>query len=229
MINYVIIDDETIAHDIIKGYCEMLPNFYLGKHCYDAIDALDYLSNHKVDVVFLDLNMPKLKGFEFLKILSHPPHVIVTTAYKEFAIEGYALNVVDYLLKPFSFERFIQAIHKLPPLSKTRDTNVIKSNQDTLFLKSNRKVHQVKLIDVLWVEATGNYLKVMTINDMILVREKLSDLLQKLPRPMFIQVHKSFIVAKSHIAVIEGNRISIGKSHIPVGKTYKINLRSMLS
>ena len=104
MIKYLIIDDEHIAHDIIKGYCDMLPNMQLMSHCYDAIEAIEFLRKNKVDLIFLDLNMPKLKGFEFLKTLSSPPKVIVTTAYSEFALEGYELNITDYLLKPFSFE-----------------------------------------------------------------------------------------------------------------------------
>ena len=112
MIRYLIIDDEHIAHDIIKGYCDMLPNMELQKNCYDALEALQYLNEHEVDVIFLDLNMPKLKGFEFLKTLPSPPKIIVTTAYSEFALEGYELNVVDYLLKPFSFERFLKAVNK---------------------------------------------------------------------------------------------------------------------
>ena len=112
MIKYLIIDDEYIAHDIIKGYCDLLPNMQLMKNCYDALEAIEYLNSNNVDLIFLDLNMPKLKGFEFLKTLSSPPKVIVTTAYKEFALEGYELNISDYLLKPFGFERFLKAINK---------------------------------------------------------------------------------------------------------------------
>ncbi|MGK0413566.1 MAG: two-component SAPR family response regulator, partial [Polaribacter sp.] len=104
---YLIIDDEHIAHKIIMEYCEMLPHMQLQKNCYSALEALEYMNTHQVDLIFLDLNMPKLKGFEFLKTLSSPPKVIVTTAYSEFALKGYELNVVDYLLKPFSFERFL--------------------------------------------------------------------------------------------------------------------------
>jgi len=106
---YLIIDDEPIAHDIIKGYCDLLPNMKLMKHCYDAIQALAYLREHQVDLIFLDLNMPKLKGFDFLRTLQKAPKIVVTTAYKEHALEGYELDIVDYLLKPFSFERFFKS------------------------------------------------------------------------------------------------------------------------
>ncbi|WP_431134714.1 LytR/AlgR family response regulator transcription factor [Psychroserpens mesophilus] len=125
MITYIIIDDEHIAHDIIRGHCDMLPNLEFKADCYDAIEAIDYLSKHDIDLIFLDLNMPKLKGFQFLKTLSSPPKVIVTTAYSEFAIEGYELNVVDYLLKPFSFEHFLTAINKVT----SSDTNPVKIRQ----------------------------------------------------------------------------------------------------
>ncbi len=112
MIKYLIIDDEYIAHDIIKGYCDLLPNLKLMKNCYDALEAFEYLQEQEVDLIFLDLNMPKLKGFDFLKTLKAPPKVIVTTAYKEYALEGYELNISDYLLKPFGFERFLKAVNK---------------------------------------------------------------------------------------------------------------------
>ena len=112
MITYLIIDDEYIAHDIIKGYCDLLPNMQLMRSCYDGLEAFEYLNKNEVDLIFLDLNMPKLKGFDFLKTLKNPPKVIVTTAYQEYALEGYELNVSDYLLKPFGFDRFLKAINK---------------------------------------------------------------------------------------------------------------------
>ena len=112
-INYIIVDDEHIAHSIIERYCDMLPNMHLLKNCYDAIEALEFLNiSPQVDLIFLDLNMPKLKGFQFLRTLQNPPKVIVTTAYTEYALEGYELDIVDYLLKPFSFERLLKAVNK---------------------------------------------------------------------------------------------------------------------
>src|SRR5690606_27933235 len=142
-INYIIVDDEPIAHDIIKKYCELLPGMQLMKDCYDAIEAIEYLRSNSADLIFLDLNMPKLHGFEFLKTLPKQPDVIVTTAYKEFALEGYELNIVDYLLKPFSFERFLKAINKLSSdTSKTIANNqkeVSKEREGSVFLRSNNK------------------------------------------------------------------------------------------
>ncbi|MBR9845520.1 MAG: response regulator transcription factor [Algicola sp.] len=231
MITYIIIDDEHIAHDIIKGYCDMLPNLEFKANCYDAIEAIDYLSKHDIDLIFLDLNMPKLKGFQFLKTLSSPPKVIVTTAYSEFAIEGYELNVVDYLLKPFSFERFLSAINKVTSSDTSTIRNeskeVAKSEAQHIFLKQNNSHIQVDIDSILFIEASGNYTKVVTSNTTISIREKISDTIELFSDNDFIQVHKSFAVAKKHIDRVEGNRIYIGDHVVPIGKLYKKNINQL--
>jgi len=232
MIKYIIIDDEHIAHDIIKGYGDLLPNMQLMAHCYDAIEALDYLSKNKVDLLFLDLNMPKLKGFDFLKTLTAPPKVIVTTAYSEFALEGYELNVVDYLLKPFSFERFLKAVNKVIGTSNLKQLQVSSEENNTatgqIFLRQNKSYVQVALDSILYIEASGNYTKVVTTGDTITVREKISDMVASLPVIDFMQVHKSFAVAVKHIKSIEGNLIHIGEDTVPIGKFYKANVNGLL-
>lgn len=231
MTKYLIIDDELIAHDIIKGYCDMLPEMELQKNCYDAIEALGYLSENQVDLIFLDLNMPKLKGFAFLKTLTNPPKVIVTTAYKEHALEGYELNIVDYLLKPFSFERFLKAVHKA---GKNQDKNEVRSiikvenTVETIFLHSNKKYIQVEIKEILFLESAGNYVKVVTTKETITVRDKISDLMTKLPDGSLVKVHKSFAVAKMHIRSIEGNRIFIGEYEVPIGKMYRGEVQQLL-
>jgi len=231
MIRYLIIDDEHIAHDIIKGYCDLLPNMQLTKNCYDAIEALEYLNENQVDLIFLDLNMPKLKGFEFLKTLPSPPIVIVTTAYKEYALEGYELNIADYLLKPFSFERFLKAINKAASSATKAQSATIQetiTNTKTTFLHSNKKYIQVAIDNIQYIEAAGNYTKVVTTNETVTIREKISDLLSSLSKDEFLQVHKSFAVAKKHIKSVEGNRIFIGDHTIPIGKIYKMNVTELL-
>ena len=231
MIKYIIIDDEPIAHDIIKGYCNMLPNMQLMSHCYDAIEALEYLSKNKVDLIFLDLNMPKLKGFDFLKTLPSPPKVIVTTAYSEFALEGYELNVADYLLKPFSFERFLKAINKVIGSSVAANQSSSEENDaatNQIFLRQNKSYIQVDIETILYIEASGNYTKIVTTDDTITIREKISDMLETLPENGFLQVHKSFAIATGHINKIEGNRIYIGDNIIPIGKMYKLHINKLL-
>ncbi|WP_036156213.1 LytR/AlgR family response regulator transcription factor [Maribacter forsetii] len=230
MITYLIIDDEPIAHEIIKGYGDLLSNMKLAKHCYDAIEALAYLQGNQVDLIFLDLNMPKLKGFDFLRTLQNPPKIIVTTAYREYALEGYELNVIDYLLKPFSFERFLKAINKtIQQKGYSLQLEAIKNVEESfIFLYSDKKHIQVKLNDILLVEAAGNYCKVILIEGQILIREKISDALEMLAEDKFIQVHKSFIVAKKHIETLEGNRIQIKEHQVPIGKVYKTKVLDFL-
>ncbi|MFK7811943.1 MAG: LytR/AlgR family response regulator transcription factor, partial [Maribacter sp.] len=227
MIRYLIIDDEHIAHDIIKGYCDLLPNMRLQKNCYDALEAFEYLNNNEIDLIFLDLNMPKLKGFDFLKTLSNPPKVIVTTAYQEHALEGYELNIVDYLLKPFGFERFLKAVNKAvgsSPKSQAVSFTEIDTSSVTIFLRENKKYVQVALDSILYIEAAGNYTKVISKNETITVREKFSELLSSLESQELVQVHKSFAVAPKHIKSVEGNRIFVGESIVPIGKVYKMNV-----
>lgn len=230
MIKYLIIDDEHIAHDIIKGYCDLLTNMKLMKSCYDALEAFEYLNENNVDLIFLDLNMPKLKGFDFLKTLKTSPKVIVTTAYKEYALEGYELSISDYLLKPFSFERFLKAINKTFSSPTSQLPNTFKSSTipNRIFLRSNKKYIQVVDDDIEYIEASGNYSKVITLTENITIREKISDLLKLLPEQEFVQVHKSFAVAIKHIKSIEGNRIFINDHIIPIGKIYKSNVIQLL-
>jgi len=230
MIRYLIIDDEHIAHDIIKGYCNLLPNMQLMKNCYDALEAFEYLNKNDIDLIFLDLNMPVLKGFEFLKTLQNPPKVIVTTAYSEFALEGYENNISDYLLKPFSFERFLKAINKaLGNIVSNKE--IINENtpaSDRIFVQSNKKHFQLETGTILYIEATGNYTKIITTTETITIREKFSALLEQLPKNEFLQVHKSFAVAQKHINSVEGNLIMIKNYSIPIGKIYKYNITDLL-
>lgn len=230
MIRYLIIDDEYIAHDIIKGYCDLLPAMQLVKSCYDALEAFDYLNKQQVDLLFLDLNMPTLKGFDFLKTLRNPPKVIVTTAYKEFALEGYELPISDYLLKPFGFERFLKAINKTFGTSNVTGIAANTSNPvpNRIFLQSNKKYIQVEIDAIQYMEASGNYTKIVTTTETITIREKISTLLELLPKTGFLQVHKSFAVAPKHIKSIEGNRIRIGEHSIPIGKTFKTTIGQLL-
>ncbi len=237
MTRYLVVDDEPIAHRIIERYCNDLPHLELAGHCYDALEAMQFLSSEPVDLMFLDLNMPKLKGFDFLKTLAHPPKVIVTTAYKEFAIEGYELDVVDYLLKPFSFERFVKAVNKAvkseaapapaTPAVQVQRVESTEPAKSRLFLKGDKKHHQVAYDDILVVEAYGNYSKVHLADEVIVTHEKLSTFEQILPGEQFIRVHKSYVVAVPHIREIEGNRIKLEGHEIPIGQVYKMNVNRL--
>ncbi len=225
MFKYMIIDDEPLAHEIIEEFCSMLPHLQLEKNCYNAMEAMQFLNSNTVDFMFLDINMPKLGGLDFLKTLSHPPKTIITTAYKEHALEGFELNVADYILKPFSFDRLVKAVNKAiqttPSQSPNVETSAISTNHQRFFLKGDKKHHQLNTEDILFIEAYGNYTKVYLKDEMIVSHEKISSFESLLQNTNFLRVHKSFIVSVAKIKLIEGNRILIQEHKIPIGQTYK--------
>ncbi|MFV9550861.1 LytR/AlgR family response regulator transcription factor [Algibacter sp. PT7-4] len=225
MLKYIIIDDEPLAHEIIEEFCSLLPHLQLEKNCYNAMEAMQFLNDNTVDFMFLDINMPKLRGLDFLKTLTNPPKTIITTAYKEHALEGYELNVVDYLLKPFSFDRLVKAVNKVSENTSTNtiiNTTTSEANTTSrFFIKGDKKHHQIDLADLLYIEAYGNYTKLFLKDNMLISHEKISSFETLLPIDNFLRVHKSFIVAKDKIKYIEGNRIIIDTHKIPIGQTYK--------
>ncbi|KYG80470.1 two-component system response regulator [Roseivirga seohaensis] len=222
MIKYIIVDDEPLAHELIEEFCDMLPHLKLEKNCYNAMEAIQFLNSKSVDLIFLDLNMPKLKGFDFLRTLSDPPAVIVTTAYKEFALEGYELNIADYLLKPFSFDRLVKAVNKaIGTKTPSKQSESTPTNRGRFFIKGDKKYHQISSEDILFVEAYGNYSKLYFEKEVIISHENISYYEELLDENEFLRVHKSFIVALDKINLIEGNRIKIGQKEVPIGQTYK--------
>ncbi|MEH6385283.1 MAG: response regulator transcription factor [Colwellia sp.] len=229
-IRFMIVDDEPIAHRIIEEYCTNLPHFKLVNHSYNALEAMQYLATNSVDLMFLDINMPKLNGFDFLKTLTIKPQVIVTTAYQEFALEGFELNVRDYLLKPFSFERFLKAANKIITESKLplRDNLPVSNSPDNvddlnqrIFIKGDKAHHQIALNDILYIEACGNYCLVYCNNGKIVTHQKISQFEKELPQCLFMRAHKSFIVAKNKVNCVSSSQLEIADATIPIGQTYK--------
>lgn len=228
MIRYLIVDDEPLAHELIEEFCSMLPHLELAKNCYNAMEAMQFLNEESVDIMFLDLNMPKLKGFDFLRTLSQAPKVIVTTAYQEFALEGYELNVSDYLLKPFSFDRLMKAINKaIAPVNEGVKQEPTEISNHRFFVKGDKKYHQISTEDLLFIEAYGNYTKLYMGSEMIISNEKISYYESMFSSYQFMRVHKSFMVSKSKISTIEGNRIKIGEHDIPIGQTYRSTISKL--
>lgn len=223
----IIADDEPIARQILESYIEDIPQLELVASCKNAFEVIEELDKQSVDLLFLDINMPKLSGLSLLKTLRVKPEVIITTAYSEYAVEGFELEVTDYLLKPFSLERFMQAVSRVqkkkeqpqqaPAISLATET----PQAESIFIKSDKKILQFKFDDLYYVEAYGNYLKIYTADDMILTAQTLSDFLDKLPK-QFVRVHKSYVVNFSHLKLIDGNRIKLNNnSDIPIGKSYR--------
>jgi DNA-binding LytR/AlgR family response regulator len=195
---------------------------------YNGFEALEFLRTAQVDLIFLDVNMPILSGFELLKSLAKSPKVIVTSAYQEFALQGYELEVSDYLLKPFSLERFVKAVNKIRSQDSAQSINLATSEQDRIFLKSDKKYIQIETNRILYVEALGNYCKVYHLDGMIICPDKISDLEMKLGKDHFLRVHKSYLVNTGRILSVEGNRLLIRDKEIPIGQTYKGEVNRLL-
>lgn len=227
---YLIVDDEPIAHGIIEEYCKELDYLQKVGNAYDVFKASQIIANQSVELVFLDLSMPKMTGFEWLRTLNQYPLVIVTTAYREHALEGYEFSIVDYLVKPFSFSRFFKAINKAMDSEKfIQPTRSIQSEvmTDSIFLKVDKKYHQIHIMDILFIEAYGNYVKIFLQNEIIVARETMNTLESKLIKHNFFRVHKSFLVAKNKIKFVEGNRIYIEAHQIPIGQSYRSKLNKL--
>jgi len=227
----LIVDDEVLAQDVIEKYISNIPTLKLVGKCDSAVEAISFLHNNPVDLLFLDLNMPELSGLDMLKTLTKPPKVILTTAYSEYALESYEYGVVDYLLKPIKLERFIKAVNKVVEqfnIPDESDENNAKQQPQSIFIKEDHVIYQVNLNDILFVEAYGNYLKVHTKEKVYVTRDKLYEMEKKLFKELFLRVHKSFIISLSKIESVSGNRVYIHKTEIPVGEMYKLGLKQKI-
>ena len=212
-INCLIIDDEPASQDVLKKFISDISWMEIKGICNNAIEAIEIVEKERIDVLFLDINMPKLSGLSFYKSLHNPPLVIFTTAYSEYAVDGFNLNAVDYLLKPFSFDRFYQSVEKV--------RNIVNKNSNQLVLKSDKKLFLVQLDDILYVESLGDYIKVHTSNQNLVVYKTMNAILSSLPEDKFFRVHKSFIINLEKISYVEGNQIAIDNNKIPIGQKYK--------
>jgi DNA-binding LytR/AlgR family response regulator len=218
----VIADDEPIAREIIEGYCAHLPLLEVVASCSNALEAKAALQQQHIDILFLDINMPVLDGIAFMKTLKEPPQVIFTTAYKEYAVNAFDLAACDYLLKPFSMDRFIVAVDKaIENLQKRAPLNVAVEEEEALFIKTDNKIFRVLFKDILFAEASGNYTRIVTAQQTYMPSLTFTALEQQLPSSQFIRVHRSFIINKSSISHIEGNRVFLHRIEIPIGSNYK--------
>ncbi len=231
MIKCIAIDDEPVALEIISDYCKKVPFLNLLATFRNALLALEFIRKNKVDFIFLDINMPDFNGIQFLKSLANKPPVIFTTAYSEFAVESYELSAVDYLLKPIQFERFMQAVNKitvLPNLVQTQQIAIPETDHSVL-LKSGTKQYKVNFADILYLEASGNYLIFHTKLTKIMVLMSMAAALEILPELQFVRIHKSFIVSLKHISVIETHQVQINGNQIPVGSVYRELFQNRIS
>ncbi len=230
MINCLIVEDEPLAAELLKSYIGKVPDLTLIGHCDTAVSAFAVLQRQPVQLMFLDIRMPRLTGFELLKTLQNPPAVVLTTAYREYAVESYDHDVLDYLMKPIQFDRFLKAIGKYyqrqtaqpaaaPALADSFE-------QAYLFFRVDRSQQKVWLKDILYIEGLGDYVKIHTTEGPVVTYERLSYLEEKLPEEHFIRVHKSFIVCADQIKSYSGSEVKVGDKRLPVGRMYKDRLDS---
>ncbi len=234
-ISCLIVDDEPLASDIIEEYLSRMDGYEVVAKCSNALQAFSIISQNKIDLLFLDIQMPKLTGIEFLKSLHNPPKVIFTTAYTEYALDGYDLDVVDYLLKPISFERFLRAIDKASKLLVATSTSPATYSQPTpvsepyIYVREDKITQKIFLSEILYIESQGNYVKIVCTDREITSYSSISLIEEKLPETKFLRVHRSFIVANDKITAFSGTTILIGKHQIPIGRSYKTLVEQKLN
>jgi len=232
MINVIAIDDEPLALQLVTGYIEKTPGLNLIGKFDNPLDAIDFLAREGVDLIFIDIQMPDLSGIEFTRSMAKGPKVIFTTAYEKYALDGFRLEVVDYLLKPFSYEEFLKAVQKVQKLIKLEKSvpDQIDSNNKFLFLKSDYKIKRINFNDILYIEGLKDYVKVYTQSSPrpVLSLTTMKLLESKLPEATFMRVHRSFIVNLERIDTIERSRIVFGKTYIPISDQYKEKFQEFL-
>jgi DNA-binding LytR/AlgR family response regulator len=222
--NCLIVDDEPIAREIIVNYCTNLSHLNVAASCGSALEAKTFLQDNLIHIMFLDINLPVLDGISFLNVLKNPPQIIFTTAYRQFAVDAFDLSACDYLVKPFSFDRFIvavdKAIEKLNGLEKRTLFN--DANEDGyIFIKAEGKIFKINYDELLYAEAQGNYTKIVTCGRVITPNISFTNVEKLLPEIYFARVHRSFIINRSKIDHIEGNRLFINKTEISIGSNYR--------
>jgi DNA-binding LytR/AlgR family response regulator len=230
-IKCLIIDDEPPAQRILEKYIADIGTLKLEGKCNNAFEAMEMLHSKQIDLMFLDINMPKMTGLSFLQTLKNPPLVIITTAYREYAMEGFELDVLDYLKKPISFERFVKAVNKavdrLQPTQNTAPAFVINENsrqqldEAFIFVKDDKITYRVDLKDIFYIEAVGDYAKIITSKKVYVTCQSMKKFESVLPSNRFIRVHKSYIIAVSKINSMEGNILNINNVQIPIGATFR--------
>ena len=224
----LIIDDEPSSQLVLKTFIADVGFLELCGIANNAVEGLNLLKQHAdIDLLFLDINMPKISGLTFYKSLQNPPHVIFTTAYSQYAIEGFEVNAVDYLLKPFSFDRFFKAVNKV---IENQSGQEVKNHEDSFILiKSSKTLHKVNPSDILFIEALGDYVKVHLETSYLLTNNTFTSVLESLPELVFIRTHKSFAINFAKMNSLEGNLITINDHKIPIGQKYKADFLSIIN
>lgn len=222
--NCIIVEDEPLAAEVIRDYILQVPFLQLKGICTDALYAMEMLQKEKIDLVFLDIHLPKLKGLDFIKALKKPPQIIITSAYQEYALQGYELNVVDYLLKPIEFNRFLMAVNKLREQRQPEPMPIaqpVAAERTSLFFNVSKKRVKVYIDEILFIESLKEYIRITTKDKSILTKFQLGQIEEMLAKNGFLRIHRSFLVAKNKIDAFSATDVEINGKQIPIGRSYK--------
>jgi len=218
ILNCIIVDDEPLSQDVLEDFVKSCPDLNLIAVCNDALEAGEVINREKVDLLFLDINMPKLTGIGFVKSLKEPPLSILVTAYPEYALEGFEINAVDYLVKPVSFERFRVAVNRaIERYSSIEEPEVARH----IMVRANKKNYRINFDDILFLEAQGDYVRFVTSKKSLMVHGTLKEFISVIPKHLFTRIHKSFVISMSKVEYTEGNQVKIGELKLPVSLSYK--------
>lgn len=217
----IIVDDEPVARKILQEFVEQVPFLEVAGQFENAIKAEAFLQHHAADILFLDIEMPKLSGVEYLKRSAVQPLVILTTAFPEYALQGYELDIIDYLLKPVAFSRFLKAVHKAKDYAERQTAVALPSPPSSIFVRSEKRIEKIELGDILYIESIGNYVSICTATKKIIAYLTLKGLESQLPDDVFTRIHQSFLVNFSRIDAIEGNMVRIGTKLLPISRNYR--------
>lgn len=242
MLNVLIVDDEPLALDVLETYVGQMPDLNLAKRCSNALEANEALKAHQIDLMFLDIQMPQLTGIDFVKTLIHPPMIVFTTAYPNYAIQGFDLNVLDYLLKPISLERFMKAVNKALEQAELTSRDHIplgtpastpqNDGLDFFFVKADKKLVKVNFEDIIYIEGLKDYVIIRLLNGRVITLQTMKSLEDRLPKGRFKRIHRSYIIAMDKIMAIEGNMIEVMEKErpklLPIGKNYRDDLLELI-
>ena len=231
----LVIDDEPLARDLMRSHIEKLEDFEVVEECSDAMKALQALQNHSVDLMFMDIQMPQITGIEFLKTLKHPPKVIITTAFREYALDGFELDVVDYLLKPITFERFLKSINKYYQIfqeetnSEQSLSREVPNEEAFIYVKENKKVIKIHLNEIIYIEGLSEYVQIFTKDKKIITKTSMTNMQEKLPSTGFLRIHKSYIISLAKMKAFTSGSIEVPGKEIPIGRSYKNSVLEVLN
>lgn len=219
--NCIIVEDEPIAAEILENFVSRNEQLHLLAKCSDAVYAGNVLNRHEIDLMFLDLHLPVVKGFDFLKKLKNPPLVIVTTAYHQYAVEGYELDIVDYLMKPIPYDRFTKAVEKFKYLMNAEEALLEAADREHIFISSGKKQIKIVLHDIFYIESLREYIHIHTKAGTVTVKMPISRIEESLDPKLFIRIHKSYIISKTKIEVRSASMVQVNGKKLPIGRTYK--------